>query len=262
MATLENRNGWYRLIFRYGGKKVCKSLRTQDSRKANVRLLKRLRLGEAVVPDLLDPISFIAGESEPIASAGNSRQTLLREQQLSTSGGINTAWTFFLESIPNNSIEESTLKGMATLKSLNRLIKCNKLSLNEEFTELKDGDAWEAFTNELRALTWVSHIQAPPNGCDTAISKRQSLAPTFFLILFIYFLKKFAKQKWHKRHYALRSCHEKNADRGKHTAGNGLLLLGELDSFCRRSNNGRLPLFIVKLKFGVVICVFAVAGVH
>ncbi len=53
------------------------------------------------------------------------------------------------------------------LKGLNRLRKCNKLSLNEEFAELKDDDAWKFFTDELRALTWVSHIQPPPKGCDT-----------------------------------------------------------------------------------------------
>lgn len=53
------------------------------------------------------------------------------------------------------------------LKGLNRLRKCNKISLNDEFAELKDNDVWKSFTDELRALTWVSYIQPPPKGCDT-----------------------------------------------------------------------------------------------
>jgi len=104
MATLEQRNGWYRLVFRYDGKKVCKSLKTQDSRKANVRLayaeqlLKRIRLGEAVIPSSVEPISYIVGEGTGAPSPNDSGEKVSDHHD--DGANILKAWDFFLESIP------------------------------------------------------------------------------------------------------------------------------------------------------------------
>ena len=56
MASLELRKGKYRVVFRYGGQKFSRSLRTEDEHKAKLSLarlednLSRLELGTLDLP--------------------------------------------------------------------------------------------------------------------------------------------------------------------------------------------------------------------
>ena len=66
MATIENRDGNFRLVFRYGGKRYRRSLVTTDdlaAQSALVRLkdnLRRVQLGLLEVPATADVVTFLA----------------------------------------------------------------------------------------------------------------------------------------------------------------------------------------------------------
>jgi hypothetical protein len=57
MVSLEQRNGRYRVVFRHGGEKYMRSLKTANEKTANVSLarlednLRRLELGTLTPPD-------------------------------------------------------------------------------------------------------------------------------------------------------------------------------------------------------------------
>jgi hypothetical protein len=71
MASLEQRNGKYRVVFRYGGQKYTRSLRTTNEKAANLSVarlednLRRLELGTLVVPEDADVAAFLLSDGEP-----------------------------------------------------------------------------------------------------------------------------------------------------------------------------------------------------
>lgn len=108
MATLEKRGNTYRVVFRYGGQKVTKSVRTRDERAANACLarvednLRRLELGVLTVPDDADIAEFVLSDGRR-----NSRE--VSRPQLRTIGQLLDQ---YLASISPGSMEDSTLRGM------------------------------------------------------------------------------------------------------------------------------------------------------
>ncbi len=121
MAHLESRNGWYRVVFRLNGERFSKSLNTTCKRSADACLAKvidnlhRLKLGLVTVPASSDPATFLLG--------GDLSKATQNEPRPRKSVTIKQSWRTFLDTIPENSLEESTLSGMNThVEHLARLI--------------------------------------------------------------------------------------------------------------------------------------------
>jgi len=77
MASIEQRGNTYRVVFRYGGEKYARSLRTTSEKAANASLarlednLRRLELGILDPPDDVDIAGFILSDGRakrPVAS--------------------------------------------------------------------------------------------------------------------------------------------------------------------------------------------------
>lgn len=74
MASLENRNGSYRVVFRYAGRKLSRSLETThltEARASVARLednLRRLELGLLVLPSGVDVMAFLLSD-DPLVAA-------------------------------------------------------------------------------------------------------------------------------------------------------------------------------------------------
>lgn len=121
MATLEQRNGWFRIVYRYQGKKRSGSLNTQDQKKADFQLaklellLRRIKLGEASIPDESDPLDHLLKKTARKEQKENMRGKAAKppkKKKLKLT--IRDAWQRFKEALPFDSLEESTLKGMST----------------------------------------------------------------------------------------------------------------------------------------------------
>ena len=119
MATLEKRGNTYRVVFRYGGQKVTKSVRTRDERAATACLarvednLRRLELGVLTVPDDADIAEFVLSDGRR-----NGRE--VSRPQLRT---IGQRLDQYLASISPGSMEDSALPGMHIhVKKLKRLL--------------------------------------------------------------------------------------------------------------------------------------------
>jgi integrase len=107
MASLENRTGYWNVVFRFGGQKFNRSLKTKDEKEAEarkVRLEENLRLvesGRLHIPDGADIVTFLLSDgqltSRPIASDTLTLARLFSE---------------FFQSLPGGSHEDSTLNGM------------------------------------------------------------------------------------------------------------------------------------------------------
>ncbi len=70
MASLEKRNGNYRVVFRFGGRKFSRSLKTRNDKAATACLarlednLRRLELGTLDIPVDADPASFLLSDGK------------------------------------------------------------------------------------------------------------------------------------------------------------------------------------------------------
>jgi len=129
MAYLQQRNGWYRVIFRLKGERFTKSLNTQSERSANACLarvddnLHRFDLGLIEVPDGGDPLAFFLG----CTGKSHTRESVRTEIKSAT---IKRAWNVFQETLPQDALEQSTLSGMQThVDHLARLI--GTITLNQ-----------------------------------------------------------------------------------------------------------------------------------
>lgn len=104
MASLENRNGTYRLVFRFGNSKFSRSLRTKDKRTAEGCLaraednLRRVELGTLDVPDDCDLAAFLLSDGR-----ANGKPKVLQLQTLAA------LLDGFLAGLPAGSLEDSTL---------------------------------------------------------------------------------------------------------------------------------------------------------
>ena len=108
MAWLEQQtNGIYHIAFRFDGERRKKSLRTSNQAKAAARLtrveenIELVESGRLVVPDDVDLGSFLLSDGKLNREKSNSSRKRLRT--------LREFSTAFLSSIPENSLEESTI---------------------------------------------------------------------------------------------------------------------------------------------------------
>lgn len=109
MPWLEQRpNGCFHVSFRFCGQKLKKSLRTSNQRTAEARLLQleeNIRLvekGRMEIPDDVDIVEFLLSDGK-VDGKPRRKKTLRTLKQFRTA---------FLDSIPEGSLEASTLSGM------------------------------------------------------------------------------------------------------------------------------------------------------
>jgi hypothetical protein len=147
MATLERRGNTYRVVFRYGGQKIAKSVRTRDERAANACLarlednLRRLELGVLTVPDDADIAEFLLSDGRKTGSEVSRRQ-------LRTIGQLLDQYT---ASISPGSMEDSTLRGMRIhVKKLKRLLGSTTLMASFGLDDLQKYVDKRALDNGLR----------------------------------------------------------------------------------------------------------------
>lgn len=119
MATLEKRGKTYRVVFRYGGQKITKSVRTRDERAANACLarlednLRRLELGVLTLPEDADIAEFLLSD-------GRKNGRTAPRHQFRTIGQLLDQ---YVASISPGSMEDSTLGGMRIhVKKLKRVL--------------------------------------------------------------------------------------------------------------------------------------------
>ncbi len=109
MASLEKRSDCYRIIFRFGGQKFSRSLRTKDDREATASLarlednLRRVQLGTLTIPEGVDVPTYLLSDgnlsSKPKVQARLTLESLFAE---------------FFDTLPDGSLEDSTVAGMKT----------------------------------------------------------------------------------------------------------------------------------------------------
>ena len=108
MASLEKRGNTYRIVFRYGGQKWSRSLRTRDEKAATACLarlednLRRLELGLLTLSDHADVAKCLL--SDGLAQAKPAPRSSIR-----TLGDLLDK---YVDSIAPGSMEETTLAGM------------------------------------------------------------------------------------------------------------------------------------------------------
>lgn len=107
MASLEQRNGRFRLIFRLGGAKFSRTLRTTVPKEAAATLarlednLRRLELGLLTLPESADPVVFLLSDGR---TAEGPRIVAVRT--------LRQLFDLYFASIPEGSLEEATISGM------------------------------------------------------------------------------------------------------------------------------------------------------
>lgn len=123
MASLENRNGSYRVVFRFAGRRYSRSLdttRLTEARAALARLednLRRLALGLCSLPDGADLPLFLLSDGRLVAKPSPAAIQTLRE-----------LIECYFASIPEGNLESSTLYGMHIhAKHLQRMLGTNTL---------------------------------------------------------------------------------------------------------------------------------------
>ena len=109
MASLEQRNGRFRVVFRYDGEKYARSLKTTSEKAAAASVarlednLRRLELGTLTVPDDTDVPTFLLSDGRRNGKLKTPKIRFLRE-----------LLDAFVAQIPANSIEESSRHLMET----------------------------------------------------------------------------------------------------------------------------------------------------
>ncbi len=118
MASIELRNGTYRIVFRYGGQKFARSLKTTELSEANLALarlqdnLRRVELGTLVIEPGADLATYLLSSGAFSQKAKVDKTPLLGE-----------LLDRYYASIPQASLEKSTWKMLQIhLRHLKRLI--------------------------------------------------------------------------------------------------------------------------------------------
>lgn len=130
MASLEQRNGNYRIVFRFAGHKYSRSLKTDDGKAAAGSLarlednLRRVELGTLTVPSDADVVTFLL--SDGLTS---------QPQKVAKPATLSELIDRFFSSLPEGSLEESTLQGMRIhrghlQKHLGHALKVNQLDFD------------------------------------------------------------------------------------------------------------------------------------
>lgn len=108
MASIEKRGNSYRVIFRYGGEKYARSLRTSSERAANAGLarlednLRRVELGTLEPPDGVDIATFLLSDGR--ANGRPAQRRTLRT--------LSALLDDYLGKIAPGALEDTTLTGM------------------------------------------------------------------------------------------------------------------------------------------------------
>ncbi|TWU44909.1 site-specific tyrosine recombinase XerC [Novipirellula aureliae] len=117
MASLEQRNGFYRVVFRYGGQKFSRSLKTTNQRTARLTFdqlednLRRLELGTLILEPGAD-VAAVLLSSGAISKQPKASARILFGDMLDR----------YIASIPETSIEQTTRGMLGThVKHLKRL---------------------------------------------------------------------------------------------------------------------------------------------
>ncbi|QDV48431.1 site-specific integrase [Gimesia fumaroli] len=115
MASLENRTGYFNVVFRFGGKKYTRSLHTDDESEAN-RLLANLeqtvrdvKSGRISLPPDADIPTFLLSDGK-LTTPHVSDSDSISETRLS----LHELFESFFVSLPDDSLEESTISLIKT----------------------------------------------------------------------------------------------------------------------------------------------------
>ncbi|QDT40354.1 site-specific tyrosine recombinase XerC [Gimesia alba] len=115
MASLENRTGYFNVVFRFGGKKYTRSLHTDDESEAN-RLLANLeqtvrdvKSGRISLPPDADIPTFLLSDGK-LTTPHVSDSDSISETRLS----LHDLFESFFTSLPDDSLEESTISLIKT----------------------------------------------------------------------------------------------------------------------------------------------------
>ncbi len=106
MASLELRGKTYSIVFRYGGRKITRSLKTRDIKEAQSRLSRleeNLRLvdaGRLTLPLQADVATFLLSDGK------------IEQKPVLRSLTLGAAFSQFFDAIPSKSLEKTTLDGM------------------------------------------------------------------------------------------------------------------------------------------------------
>ena len=107
MPSLEQRNGRYRVVFRFAGEKFSRSLKTKNGDNAECSLarlkdnLRRAELGHLVVPEGADVAAFLLSDGRAVAKPILSKVRTLKQ-----------LLDAYMATLPPGSIEQSTRQGM------------------------------------------------------------------------------------------------------------------------------------------------------
>ncbi len=110
MASLEKRHSVYRVVFRLGGNKYCRSLRTRSEKVALASVarlednLRRVELGTLSIPEDADVPAFLLSDG----------RTNGKQKPQKRIPNLNQLVGEYLDSVPDNSVEESTLRSIRT----------------------------------------------------------------------------------------------------------------------------------------------------
>lgn len=115
MASLENRTGYFNVVFRFGGKKFTRSLSTDDPLEADrlranlEQTIRDVKSGRIVLPPDADIPTFLLSDGK------------LAHPHIDQSDGVSDArislrdlFESFFASLPDDSLEESTIAQMQT----------------------------------------------------------------------------------------------------------------------------------------------------
>lgn len=109
MPSLEKRNGGYRIVFRFAGQKLSRSLKTRNEPAAQSSLarltdnLRRVQLGLLQVPDGADVVSLLLSDGR-----------IEKKPSLPKIRTLKQLFEAYLASVPAAAIEQSTRRGMET----------------------------------------------------------------------------------------------------------------------------------------------------
>jgi len=147
MASLENRTGYYNVVFRFGGRKYTRSLGTNSEQEAErlranlEQTIRDIKSGRLVLPSDADVATFLLSDgklTQPLDAPSATDGT--REVQLS----LRELFTTFFDQLPEGSLEPSTVSQMQThrnnlLRVLGDGVLVDKIKLEtlDDYTRLR-----------------------------------------------------------------------------------------------------------------------------
>jgi len=136
MASLENRTGYFHVVFRFGGKKYTRSLQTDDEHEANrlianlEQTIRDIKSGRITLPPDADIPTFFLSDGKLSNPPVN---TIEETKEIRTS--LHNLFDLYFSSLPEDSLEESTVSQMKThrnnlIRILGEKILIDEIDLN------------------------------------------------------------------------------------------------------------------------------------